>query len=251
MQKFPENFRVVQDMVYAGGTPSPDFLNFLKSTLNIKAIVSLDNKIGQEIKPILKQLGIQHLIIPIDAGNPTITDQIKYLTKNIVNIIGNNKPLYIHCIHGSDRTGLAIALYRILSQGINPDQAIKEAQKFQYGIRISVAVQEAWNKYLKSLKKIDVNNIEDAIMGYKPLQDQISEFGNDIASHQLLGLWAPPTNNIFNNHVSDSTTTRLETLKKIRDIKNLPNIGTIDSSALQGIGPVENTGIIQPIKENF
>ena len=43
------------------------------------------------------------------------------------------KPVLIHCRHGSDRTGLIVALYRILYQNWTKEDALEEMLKGGYG----------------------------------------------------------------------------------------------------------------------
>lgn len=43
------------------------------------------------------------------------------------------KPLLIHCVHGSDRTGTIVAAYRIVFEGWTKEEAIKELLEPKYG----------------------------------------------------------------------------------------------------------------------
>ena len=38
----------------------------------------------------------------------------------------NNRPIYLHCLHGRDRTGMFAAIYRIARQNWSADQAYSE-----------------------------------------------------------------------------------------------------------------------------
>ena len=44
----------------------------------------------------------------------------------------NRWPVYVHCAAGKDRTGYAVATYRIVEQGWDADSAIEEMFDFRY-----------------------------------------------------------------------------------------------------------------------
>ncbi len=44
-----------------------------------------------------------------------------------------NGPVLVHCYHGADRTGLVVAMYRIIYQNWAPEQARREMQQGPYG----------------------------------------------------------------------------------------------------------------------
>ncbi len=67
--------------------------------------------------------------VPMRAENIKESDVIQAL-KIIQNRKGN---LLIHCKHGSDRTGLIVAMYRIVFQGYTKEQAIKEMTEGNFG----------------------------------------------------------------------------------------------------------------------
>jgi tyrosine-protein phosphatase SIW14 len=46
------------------------------------------------------------------------------------------KPVLIHCLHGSDRTGVVAAMYRVLYQGWTKEDALTEMRKGGYGYHI-------------------------------------------------------------------------------------------------------------------
>lgn len=37
-----------------------------------------------------------------------------------------NRPVFVHCLHGKDRTGLLVAMYRVARQGWSVEDAYKE-----------------------------------------------------------------------------------------------------------------------------
>jgi protein tyrosine/serine phosphatase len=61
------------------------------------------------------------------------------------------KPVLIHCLHGSDRTGCMVASYRIIFQNWSKDDAIKELRNPAFGYH------EQWfPKIVETLKSLDV-----------------------------------------------------------------------------------------------
>ena len=43
------------------------------------------------------------------------------------------KPMLVHCWHGSDRTGIVCAAYRIVMQGWTPEKALEELMDERFG----------------------------------------------------------------------------------------------------------------------
>ena len=67
--------------------------------------------------------------IKMIAGNCELEKIVEALR-----IIHNRQgPIVIHCKHGSDRTGLVIALYRVLFQGWSKEAAVDELENGGYG----------------------------------------------------------------------------------------------------------------------
>ncbi|MGZ3721881.1 MAG: phosphatase domain-containing putative toxin [Bdellovibrionales bacterium] len=77
-----------------------------------------DSKIGYVNIPL-------NSLDPVDADQAAKIDQVLLLVRTLVL---NGIPLYIHCEHGKDRTGLIVALYRIRYEGWSTDLAYKEWQ---------------------------------------------------------------------------------------------------------------------------
>lgn len=48
-------------------------------------------------------------------------------------MVAADKPLLVHCFHGSDRTGAVIAMYRMVVQGWPREKAVAEFMDPQYG----------------------------------------------------------------------------------------------------------------------
>lgn len=125
----PARFMQVDENLFRGGEPSAADLEMLRDVWGVGKIVSLDGKIAETIHPHCKRLGLQHAIIPIGDGH---SPNVKVLQRNLFDIfeMGRDDPedekVYVHCLHGKDRTGMAVAMYRIM-RGCPADKALQEA----------------------------------------------------------------------------------------------------------------------------
>lgn len=231
----PQNFRKFFNQIYAGGAPSDKDLEYLKNILGVKLIVSLDQEVATKIAPMIKRLGMAHVVIPI-VPSAVMDDNLKYLQRNIVRLLDNQQPVYIHCLYGKDRTGLALALYRVQKHGWDCQAALAEAKRYNYGTGISPIVQKLWEKMLCTLsQKGDVGNI------YLP------DAGNLVRTEYEGGNPAPLyfQQQSFAPYSSDVEGTPVHDPVGLPPAPEIPSIGTYNNvGAIRGTGPVENSGIL-------
>ena len=105
-------FHQVHSNLYRGGRPNADGLKAL-AALGVKTILNIDNdsaSIAEETR-IARSLGLREISIPLSGfWAPADADVDRILA---VMADSAHAPLYIHCQHGHDRTGLLVGLYRI------------------------------------------------------------------------------------------------------------------------------------------
>lgn len=137
-----DNFHVVDSSrIYRGARPEDSGIEAL-ALAGIKTIVDLqggdkilgipmeagesDDDIAEEGQ-IARQNGMNFYSEPMSAINPDADDNEDSITA-VLAIVAKpeNQPVYFHCRHGSDRTGLIGALIRVLDQGCTPAQAHQE-----------------------------------------------------------------------------------------------------------------------------
>lgn len=112
------NFKKVSSEVYRGGQPLGDGYNMLKSR-GIKTIINLRGiDTGSHCDE-----SITYIHLPIYSYCPQKEDVVTFLK-----VINERKehPVFIHCFHGSDRTGLFVAIYRVVYDGWTKQQAVDE-----------------------------------------------------------------------------------------------------------------------------
>lgn len=122
----PNFFRVSKDL-YRGGQPEKIGVCGLKK-LGIKTVISLrQSGVDEEI---FRNSGIDHLVIPMNAFFPRRQGFRRFLR-----IVSDRVrvPAFVHCRYGSDRTGAAVAIYRIKVQNWMPSEAIREMVDGCYG----------------------------------------------------------------------------------------------------------------------
>ena len=85
------------------------------------------------------------------AWNPESKDIVRFL--KIVSD-SNSVPVFVHCQHGADRTGLMCAIYRIAVQGWSKDEAIKEMTEGDFGFH------EIWRNLPKYIRSLDIDEIK-------------------------------------------------------------------------------------------
>lgn len=68
------------------------------------------------------------------------------------------KPILVHCVHGSDRTGCVVAAYRMVYDGWSKKEAIAEFIEPKYGYHAKL-----FPKILSLLESIDIEELRDEL----------------------------------------------------------------------------------------
>lgn len=119
------NFDVVTPWFYRGGQPGKDGLLAL-ADLGIKTIVCLrwSNKMIASERAAVEQLGMNFVSIPLNywtMPSPRHLDEFFELIQDPA-----TRPVFLHCFHGADRTGLMVAMYRITHENWDFGRAYAE-----------------------------------------------------------------------------------------------------------------------------
>lgn len=119
-------FHEVSPGLFRGGRPSQAGLERLAS-LGVKTIVNLEEypEIVEQERAAAAALGMKMVWFPMKWEEYPRDDQIA----QILALLRSGEPdasVYVHCFHGKDRTGLVVALHRVLAQGWEPAAAYRE-----------------------------------------------------------------------------------------------------------------------------
>lgn len=143
------NFAKISDALYRGAQPTEEGFAELKK-MGIKTIINLRDFHSDKDK--LKGFGLQYLNIECNAADIKEENAVIFL-KAVTNPL--NQPVFVHCQHGSDRTGLMVAIYRIYIQGWNKEDAIKESDNF--------GMHKIYKNIPEYIRNLDVKTIKDKI----------------------------------------------------------------------------------------
>ena len=114
------NLHKVSDDLYRGAQPGKQGFAELKK-LGIRTIVSF-RRSKKDLK-LLEGFDFKFVHIPVFAFFPKTKQFAQFLD---LFADSANLPVFVHCKHGADRTGAAVALYRIKIQNWEMDEAINE-----------------------------------------------------------------------------------------------------------------------------
>ena len=113
--------------------------------VEIKTVLSLRNNAGDAA--LVKPTGVHYEQIRFNTWDVRDEDVAQFLK-----IVRNpaNQPVLLHCKHGSDRTGMMVAIYRIVEQGWSKEDAIAEMTQGGFGYH------PIWSNLIRYIQKIDV-----------------------------------------------------------------------------------------------
>lgn len=142
-KKYIPNLRVVSDHVVRGGQPDPEGLKYLHAA-GVRMVINLcggpnlvsmfkgsaggsscveSPEVADE-REMAKTLGLEFTSIPLDVFRHPSQQSLA----SFIDIVSNkdNGPVFVHCLHGRDRTGLMTALYRVVCDGWTAEKAYQE-----------------------------------------------------------------------------------------------------------------------------
>jgi tyrosine-protein phosphatase SIW14 len=122
------NFGQVSVNLYRGAQPSSAGFETLKKT-GIDVVIDMRGGRSKDEEAAVTKLGMQYVSIPSHCPYPRDQTWAKFLK-----VIEENpgKKVFVHCRLGNDRTGLAVASYRMAEEGWSAADAMKEMEAFGF-----------------------------------------------------------------------------------------------------------------------
>lgn len=146
-----DNIYEIAPEVYRSGQPTAEDMQALDD-FGVRTVLNLrwdhsDESIASGTNLILKS-------VPMRASDIKDDDIVAALKI----IKSSPKPILIHCWHGSDRTGVVVAIYRLVFDGWTKEQAIEELMWDSYGHH------SLWYPNIERyINEVDVDKIRDRL----------------------------------------------------------------------------------------
>ncbi|MDH3346716.1 MAG: tyrosine-protein phosphatase [Desulfobulbaceae bacterium] len=154
------NFNKISDTLYRSAQPTDEGMKNLKQ-FGIETIVNLRSFHSDREK--IANTGMAYEHIYMKAWHPEKVDVVRFLQ---IATNPRRTPILVHCLHGADRTGTMIAIYRIAIQGWSKEEALREMSKGGYNFH------EFWINMPKWIEELDIEAIkkEAGLTDPKPQQ---------------------------------------------------------------------------------
>ena len=148
------NLFQLSEILYRSGQPVEQGLTSAKA-LGIKTVLSLQLVNADTTYEAEENTGLtlEHVsMVPWYVSTEQLIEVMQKIDQA-------EKPVLVHCLHGSDRTGLIVALYRILYEGWTREMAVYEMTEGGFGYH------DAFSNLVETLETVDLEVIRSAVFG--------------------------------------------------------------------------------------
>ena len=142
------NLYQVTPLLYRGAQPTAGGMQQLKA-MGVKTVINLRSFNSDREE--LGTTGLAYEHIPMKAWHPEQEDIIRFLR---ITTDKTRAPVFVHCQHGADRTGLMCAIYRVVIQGWTKEEAIREMTQGGFGHHT------IWTNLVKFIQDLDIEGIK-------------------------------------------------------------------------------------------
>jgi protein tyrosine/serine phosphatase len=118
------NLNQVAPNFYRSAQPTAEGFKAAEKALHLKAVVDLRSLHSDT--DLIKGTNIQFYSVPMNAWHITSDEVITAL--KLIKAAQSKGAVLVHCRHGADRTGVVVAMYRMVYQGWSKEQALDEME---------------------------------------------------------------------------------------------------------------------------
>jgi protein tyrosine/serine phosphatase len=130
----PKRFAAVADgQLYRCGKVTPGQLERIAREYRIRTVLSLLNPAAPESaaeREAAGRLGLDWVNVPLPGNGASTAAQRERIKRVLFD--PQAAPILVHCAAGTNRTGLAVGMYRIHEQGWTPERVLDEMRAFGF-----------------------------------------------------------------------------------------------------------------------
>lgn len=124
------NFHVVHPFLLRGGAPTATGLRQL-ARRGVKTVIDLraaPRQLALERRE-ATAAGLRYVNLPMSSAAPTPKE-----VQTFLRLVDNprTRPVFVHCAHGSDRTGCLVGVYRVTHDGWTYARALQEMRRYWF-----------------------------------------------------------------------------------------------------------------------
>ena len=142
-----ENAYKVSETLYRSAQPTAEGFRQLRA-MGIKTVVNLRSFHSDRDELGDTDLDYEH--ITMKAWHAEEKEVVRFLK---IATDPERQPVFVHCQHGSDRTGLMVALYRVAVQGWTKDDALAEMTEGPFGFH------KVFQNLVDYMETLDIDDI--------------------------------------------------------------------------------------------
>ncbi len=124
-------FAQVAEGFYRSGQPNAVGFQYL-ARLGVKTVIDLrgPGERAERERALVESLGMRYVNIPLSGWRRPQDEAVLRILALLADPAA--RPVLVHCRRGADRTGVIVALYRILYEGWDPERAYREMRAFGF-----------------------------------------------------------------------------------------------------------------------
>jgi protein tyrosine/serine phosphatase len=145
------NFYQVSELLYRSAQPTAEGFKELEK-FGLRSVIDLRG--GKTDQKSMAGTNLKYFVIPSKASQVREEDLVRFL--KIVTDPADG-PYLVHCHYGADRTGLFIAVYRIVIDNWSKEEAIREMQSGGFGFN------NTYTNIIKYLQGLDPEKLRQAL----------------------------------------------------------------------------------------
>ena len=138
------HFGQVTSAIFRGGRPDAQGLTDL-ARMGVRTIIDLEDNQQAVAQETALATRLRMTVIPEPMSVSATPNDAEI--SQILSLMADSRrfPIYVHCEHGEDRTGLVVGLFRVKEQRVQPAEAFREMLANDFHPRF-----EALNNYFKA-----------------------------------------------------------------------------------------------------